>query len=91
MHIETIISEYEKQGQVIATALRKQGELVKAMKEAQSDDYDWISVKEASKRLDVTTAYLYGRKDLEQKHIGSRIFLRWSQCKAIDDKFAGAN
>ena len=84
--VESLVNEYDKLTKTILTAMKKQSELVKQINSASKEQYDWISVKVASERLNVTPSYLYTRKDLEQKRIGSKIFLRWSQCSKINDK-----
>ena len=83
--VENLVNEYDRLTKSILEAMKKQSELVKQINSASKEQYDWISVKVASERLSVTPQYLYTRKDLEHKRIGSKIFLRWSQCSKIND------
>lgn len=87
--VEQIIEEYNRQKDIILTAMKKQSELIEQIKDANKEQFDWISVKEASRRADLSISYLYTRKDLEQKKIGSKIYLRWSQINKLNDKWGG--
>lgn len=87
MPVEALIEEYNKQKTVILSAMKKQTEIIEKISSADDEQFDWIPVKVAAERLSVSPQYLYTRRDLEQKRIGSKIYLRWSECKAINDKY----
>lgn len=86
--MESLVREFKKEREIIMKALSRQDEIIGQMMEADDETKDWVTVKKAAALLDVTPQYLYARKDLEQRHIGSKIYLRWSQCSAIDDKYS---
>ena len=90
MPVELIRREYETQKKIIATALRKQDELIAKMMNAPSEDYDWMSIPEAARRVGVSYCTIKRKIDngqLHSKHIASKTFVRWSEVSAIDDKY----
>lgn len=72
----------EKLNQKIKESTQKIKELNKQLKLYGTEDYDWISVREGAKLIDVTIQAIYKMiKDnkLKKKEFGSRIFIKKSE------------
>lgn len=89
MPVEEILEKIELQRKVITVALNETDRLVKELGKSHFEEYDWISVKEASRLLDVSINVVYNKinaKELDVKYIGSKKFVRRSQIVAINDR-----
>ena len=70
--------------------LKQKDELIKKIKTAPKEAWDWISVKEAAFIMGRSPAFIYARVNagtLETRHHGSCVMIRKSQVLGIDDKY----
>ena len=90
MPVEEIIKEIQKQDAIIDSAQIVKRGLYEQLKNAGSEDYDWISVNAASKILGVSVCTIYNKINsgkLHTRHIESSVRVRKSEVMAIDDKY----
>lgn len=89
MPIEEIVEKIEVQKQVIQNALNETDRLVQELSNSHYQEYDWVSVKKASKLLDISVNVIYNKiKDgkLEIKTIGTKKYVKRSEIVKINDK-----
>ena len=70
---------------------RRRGELLKAIEDSDSESWDWVSVRDASRIVGMSVGYIYTKINsgsLETRHLGRCVFVRKSQVMSIDDKYA---
>lgn len=84
---EAIIDEISRKGKAIESLL---GEIATLTKQLQADntDWDWISVKNASRMCDVSVGTIYAkinRGELKTKRIASKIFVSKKELEAVND------
>lgn len=88
MPIETLIDDYNKEKQVIIGAMKRQSEIIEKIKSAGTEDYDWISVKEAAQLVHMSEPKIYARANsgkLSTKYWDSKMFVRKSEVMAVND------
>lgn len=93
MPVEEILTKIDKQRESILLALYETDKLVKELKDSNVEQYDWISVKEASKLMDVSVNAIYNKINLgylDVKHFGGKKFIKRSQITVIDDDYKRA-
>ena len=76
MPVEEIISEIRKQERIINDAQKTKESLYQQLLNAGTEDFDLISVKEASRILNVSLGTIYNKinaNELRTKRIGSVI------------------
>lgn len=76
MPVEEIISEIRKQERIINDAQKTKESLYQKLLNAGTEDFDLISVKEASRILNVSLGTIYNKinaNELRTKRIGSVI------------------
>ncbi len=91
MPVEEIIKEIKRQDKIIDEAQKAKRSLYEKLEKAGSEDYDWISVSQASKLINVSVYTIYTKINngkLNTKYIGSSVRVRKSEVLAIDDKTA---
>ncbi len=54
MPIEELIAEYERERKNIIRSQKRQDEIIEQIRNANKDDYDWVSVQYAAKKLGVS-------------------------------------
>lgn len=89
MPVEEIIKELKKQDKIISLAQLEKERLYKQLENAGADEYDWISVKQASRILGVSECLIYQKINsgkLQTKRINTAIRIRKSEILEIDDK-----
>lgn len=90
MPVEEIIKDMKKQDKIIIDALKEKQKLYEQLASAGNEDYDWISVKQAARILDISEGVIYykiNNGELQTKRIKSAIRVRKSEILAIDDKY----
>ena len=95
MPAEEIIRKFENERKAIADALERQDELLGQLRSLGTEDYDWITVKEAAARAKTSACTVYALINSGRlksvKHFGSRKFVKWSEVAAIDDGYSERN
>ena len=94
VNAEEIIEEIRKQEKIINEAQRVKEGLYQKLIESGTEGYDFISVKQAARILDVSLGTIYhkiNRGELKTKHIGSSIRVSKSEILQIDDKYKSVN
>lgn len=91
MPVEEIISEIRKQEKIINDAQKTKESLYQKLLNSGTEDFDLISVKEASRILGVSLGTIYNKVnsgELRTKRIGSAIRVFKSDILKIDDRRA---
>lgn len=86
--IEDCLEELDKKNRAIEKLLGETKALVKEIRARPDEDWDWVSVQTASKKLDVSQAMIYqrlNRGQLESKRFGGKIFVSLKELKAVND------
>lgn len=87
--VEDIIHQIDKNNESISELLVDNRKLARELKELPKQDWDWISVSNASKLFDMCPAKIYERVNsgkISSKHIGSKIYVSKSEIMAINDE-----
>ena len=88
MSVEEIIKELKVCDKTIKDAINKRQELYEQLRVAGTEDYDWISVQEASRLIGCSPGTIYYKVnagELNVRHIKSSVRVRKSEVLAIDD------
>lgn len=91
MPIEELINEYEKQEKIILSALKNQKEILAQIESSKDEEYDWISVKSAAQKLEISLPVLYNKinkGELSVKYIESKKYVKKSELFKINDKYS---
>ena len=91
MPVEEIISEIRKQEKIINDAQKTKESLYQKLLNSGTEDFDLISVKEASRILGVSLGTIYNKINsgkLKTKRIGSVIRVFKSDILNLDDRRA---
>lgn len=86
--LEDCLEALEKKNQAIEKLLGESKLLVKEIRSRPDEDWDWVSVQTASKKLDVSQAMIYQRLhrgQLGSKRFGGKIFVSLKELKAVND------
>ena len=89
MPVEEIIKEYDKNEKEILALIGRQSALIEKIRNANKDEYEWISVKEASSMLGISKDVIYAKINtgkLNAKFIGTKRFVKKSECVKINDR-----
>lgn len=87
--VEDIIHQIDKNNDTISSLLLDNRALAKELKELPKQEWDWISVSQASKILDISPAKIYSRVNsgkLTTRHIDSKVYVNKTEILAINDK-----
>ena len=90
MTVEEIVDEIRKQEKIINEAQKAKELLYQKLLDVGSEEFDYISVKEAARIVNVSVAFIYNKINigkLTPKYFGSLIRVRKSEVLAIDDKY----
>lgn len=90
MPVEEIINEIKKQDALIFSAMKERERLMEKLESADSDNYDWLSVKRAADIMQVSVCAIYKKIDtglLTAKHIGAKKFVKKSEVFAMNDRY----
>lgn len=91
MTVSPIIEELERLDKETIQIQNKKLELLKQIKEADKEEWDWVPVRKGAEILDVTQPTLYARINsgkLSSRHIGSKVYVKKSELLAINDTYS---
>lgn len=88
--IELLLDELDRQNKAIKDATVERERTIRSLRDALLSDNDWISVRRAAERVDISQSKIYERINdgrLSVRHIGAKKFVRRSEVDAIDDRY----
>lgn len=91
MTVSPIIEELEKLDKETIQIQTRKLELLKQIKEADKEEWDWIPVRKGAEMLDITQPTIYARINagkLSARHIGSKVYVKKSELMAINDTYS---
>ena len=89
MPVEEIVSEIRKQEKIINDAQKAKETLYQKLLDSGTEDFEVISVKEASRILNVSLGTVYNKiskGELRTRHIGTSVRVFKSDILKIDDR-----
>lgn len=90
MSVTEILHEIEKSRKLIADETKKIAQYTYQLINANTDDWDWISVQQAHNKTGLSVCKIYelvNSGKIKSKRIGSKIHIRESELKGIDDGY----
>lgn len=88
MDIENIITELEKEQKAITQASKNVDRLLKELRLAPFGDYDYVTVKTASEKSNMSVCWIYNKINngqLKAIRKGAKIFISAKELMAIND------
>lgn len=90
MEVAETLSNIEKIDKSILKLQKERSVLFQSLKTAGSDDWDWITVKQACAITGLSPATIYARINnglLTTKHIGAKVLISKNQLFRTDDNY----
>lgn len=92
MDIENIITELEKEQKAVAQASKNIDRLLKELRFAPFSDYDYVTVKTASEKINMSACWIYNKINngqLKAIRKGAKTFVSAKELMAINDTMNG--